>query len=114
MILMILLSIQKIAVFCESYKKHHVSYPVVMSSRNLLSLSDIWMMSPEMLIHVSFVWESAFQVPKDDKRGACSTHYEEYCDNFPQKFPTCDAIWFTDFLLSRLTTSHMFDICFNC
>jgi len=53
MILMMLLSIQKIAFFCETYKKHHVSYPVVMSSRNL-SLLDIWMMSPEMFIHVSF------------------------------------------------------------
>lgn len=27
-----------------------------MSSRNLLSLSDIWMMSPEMLIHVSLLF----------------------------------------------------------
>ena len=54
MMLMMMLSIQKIAVFCGSYKKQHVSYPVIMSSRNSLSLSDIWMMSPEMPIHVCF------------------------------------------------------------
>ena len=61
-----------------------------------------------------FVRASDFQVPNGDKRGACSTHNEEYCDNFLQKFPTCDAIWFRDFLLSHLTTSHMLDICFIC
>lgn len=47
------ISIQKIAVFCGSYKKHNVSYSVIMLSKNLSSLSDISMMSPEMLIHVS-------------------------------------------------------------
>jgi hypothetical protein len=53
MMLIMMLSIQEIAFFCGSYEKQHVSYPVIMSSRNLKSLSDIWMMSTEMLIHVS-------------------------------------------------------------
>ena len=60
-----------------------------------------------------FVRASAFQVPNGGKRGACSTHHEEYCD-FLQKFPTCDTIWFTDFPLSHFTTSYMHDICFIC
>ena len=33
-----------------------------------------------------FIWALAFEVLDADKCCACSTHHEEYCDNFQQKF----------------------------
>jgi hypothetical protein len=53
--------------------------------RNLLSTSAILMGSPKMLMFL-FVQASAFEVLNVDKQGAYSTHHDEYCDNFLQKF----------------------------
>jgi len=44
---------------------------------------------------------SACEVPIADKRGASSAHHKD-----PEKIPTPDAIWSTDFYLSLLTISH--------
>ena len=66
---------------CASYRKHHVLSPVIMLLRNFLSLSAILMRSPKMLVFL-FVQASAFEVPNVDKQGECSTHHDEYCDNF--------------------------------
>jgi hypothetical protein len=45
--------LRRLPLFCGTYKKLHDSYPMIMSSSNLLSLSDMWMTAPELLIHVS-------------------------------------------------------------
>jgi len=47
----------------ESYKKHHLSSPVIMILGNLESLSATSMKSPELLIRVLFVRASAFEIP---------------------------------------------------
>ena len=39
-----------------------------------------------MLICVYFCSGISIQATSDDKKGACSIHREEYCDNFQQKF----------------------------
>ena len=70
---------------CASYRKHHVLSPVIMLLTNFLSLSAILMRSPKMLVFL-FVQAPAFEVLNVDKQGACSTHRDEYCDNFLQKF----------------------------
>jgi len=33
-----------------------------------------------------FVQASAYKLLNVDKQGTCSTHHDEYCDNFLQKF----------------------------
>ena len=78
---------------------------------DLLSLSAISMMAPEMFIWIPSFFLSlslsfffffplslslfvllllllllTFEVTNVDKHSACSTHDEEYCDDFPQKF----------------------------
>jgi len=94
---------------CRSYRKHHVSSPVILFLRNLLSLPEISIISPEILIRVFFHFRaSASEVPNADESSACSTCHEEYCDDLLQKFQPLS----TDFFLSLShNISHTIDIC---
>ena len=42
--------------FCRSYKKRHVSSPVIMFLRDFLCLPDLPIMSPEILFRISFIF----------------------------------------------------------
>ena len=59
------------------------------------------MRSQETPFHILFVRASAFVVRNVDKRGGSSKHHE-----VPAEISTYDAIWFTDFLLTVLTSSR--------
>jgi hypothetical protein len=98
------------------YKKHHASFPVIMLLREL-SLSAISMRALEMFIYIPFrffFYMSTFKVTNVDKHGARSTHHEEYCANFPQKFHSLmqfgPHIFFHHFSHSLTHARHLFHL----
>ena len=93
---------------CGSYKKHHVSSPVIML-RTLLSFTNH---NKEVTrnAHLFFVLfryqHSRYQWSQ--KRNMFDTSWILW--QLPTEIPTSDAICSTDFLLSLFTTSHIHSI----
>ena len=58
-----------------------------------------------------FVHTSTLKESNVDKHGTCSTHHEEYCDNFLQKYQSlmqfCPQISFPHFLQSHTLVQHL-------
>jgi len=79
-----------------------------------LSLSAIFMSSPEMLISVSLCSGINTRDTILDKSAACVAHHEEFSDNFLQKFQPLMQFVLRFPSVTSHCLSHMLDICFIC
>jgi len=83
---MIMISIQEIVVLFVDYTRSTMFHPLWLCCCGFCCLYELYRwVHQKYSFAFLFIRVSAFEVLNADKRCACSTHHEEYCDNFQQK-----------------------------